>query len=46
MDHCAIVNAASILERSFSYICTTIKIMKIIVIEFLEGKRVKQDLPC
>lgn len=36
---------ARILERHFSYICTTIKIMKITVIaEFLEGKQVKQDL--
>jgi len=40
-------NTASILGRHFSYICTTIIIMKIIVItEFLEGKLVKRDLPC
>lgn len=38
---------ARVLERHFSYICTTIKIMKITVIaEFLEGKQVKQDLLC
>lgn len=38
MGHCY-CNTASILERHFSYICTTIIIMKIIVVtEFLEGK--------